>query len=167
MPRRASLYARSPPILTAEAAGIGSSTSPRRRASECSSSSGEGGSCDSSESPWGSPVDVVDVRSTSVTYRLSNPTKHGANLVAAPESKSNNPVAKGSRVPVCPVRAPVVRRSAPTMANEDGPAGLSTSAAPTGLSALGGIPSRGPGRGGEPAADERDDLRDRQLRREA
>ena len=32
-PRRASLYARSPPIFTADAAGIGSSISPRRRSS--------------------------------------------------------------------------------------------------------------------------------------
>ena len=32
-PRRCSLYARSPPILTADAAGIGSSISPRRPAS--------------------------------------------------------------------------------------------------------------------------------------
>ena len=43
-PRRASLYARSPPIFTADAAGIGSSTSPRRAASRRSSSSAYGGS---------------------------------------------------------------------------------------------------------------------------
>src|SRR5207244_813300 len=42
-PRRASLYARSPPIFTADAAGIGSSISPRRRSSRSLSSASPGG----------------------------------------------------------------------------------------------------------------------------
>ena len=57
-PRRASLYARSPPIFTADAAGIGSSISPRRRSSRRPSSSSAGGACRSTTSPSGSPVDV-------------------------------------------------------------------------------------------------------------
>src|SRR5438874_1830465 len=61
-PRRASLYARSPPIFTAEAAGIGSSTSPRRRASAPSTSAREGPACRSTTSPSGSPVVVGDER---------------------------------------------------------------------------------------------------------
>src|SRR4051812_37926691 len=65
-PRRCSLYARSPSIFTAEAAGIGSSTSPRSPASRRSSSSGPGGSCRSAISPSRSPVSVSAVRSTSV-----------------------------------------------------------------------------------------------------
>src|SRR5262249_58654169 len=90
------IYARSPPTSAAEAAGIGSSTSPRRRSSAASSSDCDGASCRSSASPSGSPVVVVDVRSTSVTYRLSRPTKHGANLVAAPDNRTKSPVANGS-----------------------------------------------------------------------
>src|SRR4051794_2366276 len=65
-PLRCRRYARSPPIFTAEAAGIGSSTSPRRAATRRSSSAGSGGSWRSRTSPSGSPVEVVDVRSTSV-----------------------------------------------------------------------------------------------------
>ena len=50
-PRRCRRYARSPPILTADAAGIGSSTSPRRASSRSSSSARAGGSCRSSDLP--------------------------------------------------------------------------------------------------------------------
>ena len=64
-------------------------------------------------------------------------------------------MAKGSSVPACPVRARVRRRSAPTRANDDGPAGLSTSAIPTGLSARGGMTGC---REHELAAQERDEL---------
>src|SRR5207245_7631255 len=94
------------------------------------------------------------------------PTKHGPSLVAAPDNRTSNPVAKGSRVPACPVRACVRRRSAATIANDDGPAGLSTSATPTGLRALGGgtVALR---RHDELPADEVDDLADRALRCEA
>src|SRR6516165_1226438 len=166
-PRRASLYARSPPTFTAEAAGTGSSTTPRRGSSAASSSAAAGAGCDSSGSPSGSPVVVVDVRSTSATYCLSSPTKHGANLVAAPDNKSNKPVAKGSRVPVWPVRARVRRRSWPTSAKDEGPAGLSTRAAPTGLSARGGIRGLRAGRLDEGVPDELGDLLERPLRREA
>ena len=49
-----------------EAAGIGSSMSPRRPASRRSSSSGAGGSSSSTTSPSGSPVEVRAVRATSV-----------------------------------------------------------------------------------------------------
>src|SRR5438132_2799625 len=87
-------------------------------------------------SPSGSPVEVRALRSTSVTYRLSRPTKHEASLVAAPDNKSNRPVANGSSVPAWPVRAPVRRRTSATIANEDGPAGLSTRITPLGLRAL-------------------------------
>ncbi len=65
-PRRASLYARSPPIFTADAAGIGSSTSPRRPASRCSSSSDVGASPRAITAPSGSPVDVRAVKSMTV-----------------------------------------------------------------------------------------------------
>src|SRR5438445_187095 len=61
-PRRASLYARSPPILTADAAGIGSSISPRRRASRVSTSARDGAGGRSTTSPSGSPVDLVVAR---------------------------------------------------------------------------------------------------------
>src|SRR4029078_6086067 len=103
-----------------------------------SSSSRVGASLCSIASPSGSPVDVRVVRATSVTYRLSRPTKHEAILVAEPDNKSNSPVAKGSRVPAWPVRAPVRRRRSETIANDDGPAGLSTRTIPAGLSARGG-----------------------------
>src|SRR4051812_48378159 len=93
--------------------------------------------------------------------------KHGTSLVAAPDNKTRSPVANGSSVPACPVRAPVRRRMAATSANEEGPAGLSTSATPAGLSARGGIRSALGGRlGGELAPDEVDDLRHGQLGRE-
>src|SRR5207249_2166174 len=99
------------------------------------------------------------VRSTSVRYRLSKPTKHDASLVALPDNTSRSPVAKGSSVPACPVRAPVRRRISATIANEDGPAGLSTSTRPFGLSARGGTL--------ELAVDELGDLLDRGVAREA
>src|SRR5581483_5915035 len=158
-PRRASRYARSPPILTADAAGIGSSTSPRRSASRCSSSSAPGGSRSSKSTPSRSPVDVRAVRSTSVTYRLSRPTSHGASLVAAPDNTSRSPVANVSSVPAWPVRAPVRRRIPAITWNDDGPAGLSTRISPAGLSPRGGI--------GELGADELDDLVDRLVAGEA
>src|SRR3954451_2944458 len=137
-PRRASLYARSPPILTADAAGIGSSISPRRRSSRSLSSSSLGGAWRSTTSPSGSPVEVGPVRSISVRYRLSRPTRDVASLVALPANSSSSPVANGSSVPACPVRAPVTLRICATTANEDGPRGLSTSATPAGSSARGG-----------------------------
>src|SRR5947199_6675167 len=146
-------------------AGIGSSTSPRRRASDCSSSLSIGGSCSSVVSPSGSPVDVLEVRSTSVTYLLSRPTKHEPSLVAAPDNCTKRPVANGSSVPVWPVRAPVRRRSSATSAKDDRPAGLSTRTTPTGLAARDGIRTF-VRRGDERAADEVDDLVDRLLARE-
>ena len=66
-PRRASRYARSPPTFTAEAAGIGSSISPRRRSSAESTVERSGAACSATTAPSGSPVEVVAVRSTSVT----------------------------------------------------------------------------------------------------
>src|SRR5437868_8579593 len=92
--------------------------------------------------------------------------KHGPSLVAPPDNRTSNPVANGSSVPACPVRAPVRRRNSATSANDDGPAGLSTRTTPTGLSARGGI--RGLRRGciDERTTDELDDLVDRLLARE-
>src|SRR5215210_8814581 len=103
------------------------------------------------------------------------PTKHGASLVAPPDNKSNKPVAKGSRVPAWPVRARVRRRSAATIANDDGPAGLSARTIPTGLSARGGIGTTcvrsgerlAGGRPHERAVEELDDLRQLVLARES
>src|SRR5207247_4305114 len=109
--------------------------------------------------PSGSPVDVRALRSTSVTYRLSKPTKHEASLVAAPDNTSSRPVAKGSSVPAWPVRAPVRRRTSATIANEDGPAGLSTRIRPLGLRARGSTRE-------ELALDEVGDLLDRSVARE-
>src|SRR5262245_60914714 len=179
-PRRWSLYARSPPIFTADAAGTGSSISPRRASSLRSSSAASGGSRRSTISPSRSPVDVRAVRSTSVVYRLSNPTKHEASLVARPDNMTSRPVANGSSVPAWPVRAPVRRRSCATIANDDGPAGLSHSTIPVGSSPRGGIatpaacgsrrvcsPLRGrSGRRDELAHDDLGDLLDRLLARE-
>src|SRR5215475_7714586 len=161
-PRRCSRYARSPPIFTAEAAGTGSSISPRRPASRCSSSAGLGASCRSRSRPSRSPVSVTAPRSTSVEYRLSRPTKHEASLVVEPDNTSNSPLANGSSVPACPVRAPVRRRTSATTRNDDGPSGLSTSRTPLGLSARGGTR-----RLEELAAEELDDLVDRLIGREA
>src|SRR5215831_13275478 len=77
------------------------------------------------------------------------------------------PVANGSSVPACPVRAPVRRRKSSTRACEDGPAGLSTSTTPTGLAAR-GITSAGlADRRDVLAADELHDLLQRKLAREA
>src|SRR3954452_25577933 len=64
--------------------------------------------------------------------------KNEASLVARPDNKSNRPVANGSRVPACPVRARVRRRRSATSANDEGPAGLSTRTIPVGSSARGG-----------------------------
>src|SRR5262245_20833362 len=153
-PRRCSRYARSPPILTAEAAGTGSSTSPRRPASRCPNSPSSGRSCSSSTDPSRSPVSVTVRRSTSVRYRLSSPTKHEASLVALPDNTSNSPVANGSSVPACPVRAPVRRRTSATTAKEDGPSGLSIRKIPLGSSARGGT---------KLAVDELGDLLDRRV----
>src|SRR6266516_6262200 len=90
--------------------------------------------------------------------------KHGTSLVAAPDNRTSSPVANGSSVPAWPVRARVRRRRAATSANEDGPAGLSTNAIPTGLSARGGIGTRAGEH--ELAPQEVDDLADRPLRGE-
>src|SRR5438477_10758649 len=93
--------------------------------------------------------------------------KHGPSLVAPPDNRTSSPVANGSSVPACPVRAPVRRRSSATSANDDGPAGLSTRTIPAGLRARGGIRrSQLVGREHELAVDELDDLRDRLLARE-
>src|SRR6476660_1204917 len=159
-PRRWSLYARSPPIFTADAAGTGSSISPRRASSRRASSSSAGASKRSTTSPSRSPVDVRELRSRSVTYRLSRPTKHEASLVADPDNTSSNPVAKGSRVPAWPVRAPVRRRTEATIAKEDGPAGLSTRNSPLGLRPRGGTREK-------LAPDELGDLFNRVVAREA
>src|SRR5438270_2538876 len=96
-------------------------------------------------------------------------------LVADPDNKTNNPEAKGSRVPVWPVRARVRARTCRTTANDDGPAGLSTRITPDGSSPRGGIlacprPARLRGRpagGCELAADELGDLLDGGVAREA
>src|SRR5262245_46133483 len=74
---------------------------------------------------------------------------------------SSSPVANGSSVPAWPVRAPVTLRICATIANDDGPAGLSTSATPAGSSARGGT------LGEESLADELGDLLHRLLAREA
>src|SRR5262249_9627960 len=119
-----------------------------------------GASRRSTTAPSGSPVDVRALRSTSVTYRLSSPTKHEASLVADPDNRSNNPVANGSSVPAWPVRAPVRRLTSATIAKEDGPAGLSTRIRPLGLRPRGGIRE-------ELALDELGDVLDRIVAREA
>src|SRR3954463_6081972 len=73
---------------------------------------------------------------------------------------SSSPVANGSSVPAWPVRAPVTRRICATIANDDGPAGLSTSAMPAGSRARGGTLRD------EAPANELRDLLDGQLARE-
>src|SRR5436305_12518483 len=74
---------------------------------------------------------------------------------------SRSPVANGSSVPACPVLAPVTRRICATIANDDGPAGLSTSATPAGSSARGGTLRD------ESLTDHLGDLVDRLLARES
>src|SRR5262249_55342951 len=80
---------------------------------------------------------------------------------------TSRPEGNGSGVPACPVRAPARLRSSSTSACEEGPAGLSTSPTPTGLAARGITSRRLAGRSDELAADELDDLLERQLAREA
>src|SRR5581483_6056463 len=92
--------------------------------------------------------------------RLSRPTRHGASLVALPDNTSSRPLANGSSVPACPVRAFVTRRIWATTANDDGPTGLSTSATPAGSSARGGTLRE------VSLTNERGDLVDRRLARE-
>ncbi len=65
-PFRCSRYARSPSIFTADAAGIGSSTAPRRPSRALASAASSGDSWVSTTSPSGSPVAVRDERSISV-----------------------------------------------------------------------------------------------------
>src|SRR3954449_2447558 len=86
--------------------------------------------------------------------------KHGCRIVVQPDNNSSNPVAKGSRVPAWPVRAPVRRRSSATSAKDDGPAGLSARTMPAGLSPLGGTSD-------ELLPDELGDLADRRVARES
>src|SRR3954470_23010024 len=74
---------------------------------------------------------------------------------------SSSPVAKGSSVPAWPVFAPVTRRICATIENDDGPAGLSTSATPAGSSARGGMLRD------ESLTDQLGDLVDRLLARES
>src|SRR3954454_17789132 len=74
---------------------------------------------------------------------------------------SSSPVANGSSVPACPVFAPVTRRICATIANDDGPAGLSTSATPAGSSARDGTLVQ------EGLADDLGDVLDRFLARGA
>src|SRR3954468_7235455 len=74
---------------------------------------------------------------------------------------SSSPVANGSSVPACPVLAPVTRRICATIANDDGPRGLSTSATPAGSSARGGTLLE------EAGANDLDDLGERVVARKA
>ena len=90
-------------------------------------------------------------------------------LVARPESSTSRPVANGSSVPAWPVFAPVRRRTRATIANDDGPAGLSTRITPVGSSAFGIAISRGrsPFAASERVDDPPGDLVHREVGREA
>ena len=132
-PRRWRRYARSPPILTAEAAGIGSSISPRRRASAASSSAARRRLVlarrprpRGRRSTSGPEVDRPSGSACPVR-RSTKPV-----LVALPDNRSSRPVANGSSVPAWPVRAPVRRRISATTRTTTGPAGLSTRMMPVG-----------------------------------
>src|SRR5258708_27603945 len=58
-------------------------------------------------------------------------------LVASPSASGRTPVASGSRVPPWPILAALkTRRTAPTAAAEDRPAGLSSTSHPSTLSPL-------------------------------
>ena len=80
-----------------------------------------------------------------------------------PSRTSRSPVANGSSVPAWPARAPVLSRMSRTIANDEGPAGLSKRTSPLGSVA----PLRAISRGRELAANELGDLLDRVVAGEA
>ena len=89
-------------------------------------------------------VTLVDNDSGDGSYEklVRTVSERGWSRVARPESSSSRPVANGSSVPAWPVRAPVRRRTSATIANDEGPAGLSTRTIPLGSSALDGTSGR-------------------------
>jgi hypothetical protein len=49
-------------------------------------------------------VGVVAPKDTQAMYSLSSPERKGTSLVLSSETRRRSPVARGSRVPVCPTR---------------------------------------------------------------
>ena len=151
-PRRCSRYARSPPILTADAAGIGSSISPRRRRELRSSSSAGGGSCRSTILPLRiarrGPRVQVDVREVALVQ-----TDEALRQLSCPSGQQHEQSC-GERIERS--RMPGLRAGPPPHLGDDrerrAPAGLSTRMIAVGLEARGGIaPGAGTSRARTPA----------------
>ena len=142
-PRRCSRYARSPPIFTAEAAGIGSSTSPRRPASACSSSRPASGSCGSPSLAFavaggrapaeidGRDVALVELHEAILEARGA-PGEQDARARsrmgrACPRDRSWHPFADAPRRPLRTTRGrPACRRTRPR--SDRGPSGSPSAA---------------------------------------
>src|SRR5450432_1948381 len=77
--------------------------------------------------PVASSVSVSAPQRIVASYSFGSPSTYGRTRVARPVSSTSSPVAKGSRVPACPMRfSPSARRATLTTSWEVMPAGLST-----------------------------------------
>ena len=129
-------YARWPAIFTADAVGIGSSTSPGARSAHARARCARR-ACATPPRRLGRRVAVPSTESISVTYRLSSFMKRSCRLVARPES-STRP--RREQVRACRhgrSSRRCGRGPAPAIANDDGPAGLSARITPVGSSPFG------------------------------
>ena len=137
-PSRASSCSRRPSTFLADTIGGTCSMSPvsPAAAARTSSRSTAAMSHVPVTSPEASSVDVAVPSTTSPTYRLSSPDRNVSSRVARPTPSTSTPVASGSSVPEWPtLRVPSRPRALATTSCDVQPAGLSTTATPSGPSA--------------------------------